>query len=438
MARAWILDRWTRNAVVDDRGGRQRVSPPSAAMRKLAATRDPFAIDFPDQFKTKEYGRGKRWRVRWFETDSDGRKHWASKSFDKKSDAEAKLAEVSDEQMSGRYINRSDKVRVFGDVAREWLESLHDAKQSTIGNYTTILNRYVLPRWGDSRLLGISETAINQWLSDLRNGTAPCNLADDARHHASGVSYTNQIFRRFHSVIIYALKRGYLSADPARNITVSRIDATREERNKVFLTEDEVRMLADAVAELPDANGGGKTGECAVYLMAYCGLRIGECFGLHVGDIDLDGRRITVRRTLSVDAHGKTFEGSPKNSRIRKVAMQRFLADMLRPFVEGKPLDSYVFHTSSGGPYSTSNWRRRVFNQAKEGAGLGEIDGLRPHSLRHTFASLAIKNGCDVVTLAAAMGHSDIKETLNTYSGLWPDRLDEVADAIEPSWVRGH
>ncbi|WP_288296226.1 site-specific integrase [uncultured Bifidobacterium sp.] len=437
MAKAWIDDRWVKDIITQNEEGETvRISPPASAMRRLSAARDPFVIEFPSEHKTSLYGKYSRWRVSWYEPQPDGTKKAKSQSFALKRDAEAKVAELSDDLLSGRYQTRDQKNKTFQDSANAWIASLHTAKPSTIGGYKQILKRYLIPRWGSVRLNAINEAAINTWIAELRAGTAVCDLAPDARHRQPSVAYVNQIYRRFHSVILYAYKHEWITSDPAKNITVPRKDPMRDVRNKVFLTENEIRMLADATAALPDANGGGKTGECAIYLMAYCGLRIGECFSLHVGDINLDARRITVRSTLSVDEDGNPMESSPKNSKTRKVAVPRFLIDMLRPFIDGRQPESYMFHTSTGNHLTATTWRKRVFNVAKEGAGLGDIEGLRPHALRHTFASLAISHGCDVVTLAAAMGHSDLKETLNTYAGLWPDRLDEVADAMEPSWAK--
>jgi integrase len=65
------------------------------------------------------------------------------------------------------------------------------------------------------------------------------------------------------------------------------------------------------------------------------------------------------------------------------------------------------------------------------GAGLDGIKRLRIHSLRHTYASLAIAAGADVKTLQAQLGHASAVETLNTYSALWPERLGEVATAVD-------
>ena len=64
-----------------------------------------------------------------------------------------------------------------------------------------------------------------------------------------------------------------------------------------------------------------------------------------------------------------------------------------------------------------------------QGTGL-DMPGLTIHSLRHTYASLSIDAGVSVKTLQSAMGHASAVETLDTYSDLWPERLDELTDAI--------
>lgn len=71
-----------------------------------------------------------------------------------------------------------------------------------------------------------------------------------------------------------------------------------------------------------------------------------------------------------------------------------------------------------------------VLNLAAHDADLSAI-GLTPHKLRHTAASAAIAIGADVKVVQQMLRHKDATETLNTYGHLWPDRLDEVSDALE-------
>lgn len=88
------------------------------------------------------------------------------------------------------------------------------------------------------------------------------------------------------------------------------------------------------------------------------------------------------------------------------------------------------FQAARGGPVNLNNWRNRVWYPTVRGLGM-EDEGVTIHRLRHTYASFAIAQGADVKTLQMQLGHSSPSIILNTYTALWPERLDDVADAIE-------
>lgn len=73
------------------------------------------------------------------------------------------------------------------------------------------------------------------------------------------------------------------------------------------------------------------------------------------------------------------------------------------------------------------NWRREVFNPAARAAGL---DGLTPHELRHTAASLAVSAGGNIMAVQRMLGHASAAVTLDVYSGLFDDDLDAVAERL--------
>jgi integrase/recombinase XerD len=75
-----------------------------------------------------------------------------------------------------------------------------------------------------------------------------------------------------------------------------------------------------------------------------------------------------------------------------------------------------------------------VWQKPKKTAGYGDRKDLCIHSLRHTYASLAIKAGCDVKTLQNVMGHTTAPETLDIYAELCPDRVEEVTHALEKDY----
>ncbi len=93
------------------------------------------------------------------------------------------------------------------------------------------------------------------------------------------------------------------------------------------------------------------------------------------------------------------------------------------------PLTSFTSHGHSPrAALRLQNFRHTVFDRAARAAGL---DGLTPHSLRHTAASLAITSGADVKVVQQMLGHASATMTLDLCGHLYGDRLDEVADRMD-------
>ena len=59
------------------------------------------------------------------------------------------------------------------------------------------------------------------------------------------------------------------------------------------------------------------------------------------------------------------------------------------------------------------------------------LGDVRPHELRHTYASLAISEGANVKALQRALGHEKASVTLDVYADLFEDDLDDVAIRLD-------
>ena len=394
MARAWITDRWTRSPV--DRHGN------------------------PQDPKTKDHGKGSRWRVDWYEQQPDGTRKLRGKSFRTKPLAEAYLAKVEHDIRSGAYRSDRDESRTVGATARDWLKSRQKAKPSTIAAYSHDLRVWIEPAWDGRRLVDVKTLDVEKWLGELRDGTAPRAYAIDYKTERAGLGASK--VRRLHSILSgtfsYAVRHNWMDTNPARGVELPEAP----DAEQVFLSIDELEALADATSTASD--------RALIHFLGYVGSRIGEAVALRVRDLDLEARRATIRETATTDAEGRATFGAPKTGKARTVPLPGFLADELRAITRAAEADAFVFRTPRGAGLNVHNWRARQWADAVEGAGLGEI-GLTPHKLRHTAASLAIGAGADVKLVQRMLGHKDAAETLNTYAKLWPDSLDEVTDRIE-------
>ena len=413
MARVWIDDLWLKN----DNG----VPPSPQAKRSLAACRDPMRAKVPEGWRSSRYGKGRRWRCRWYTVEgSTHRQH--SQSFDRLADAEAFRAAMEDDVRRGRYANPYDAKRKFKDVADMWLRSKNNVSEGVRLRYECELRVYANPRWSDVPIGAITHDDIARWVTSLATGDYPVELHHNrAAKPLSPRSIKSIVKVVFAGVLEYAVKARYLMENPARDVEVPK----PEYKDLVFLNVAEIERLARSAEVV-----GRPVDGLIIRFQSYVGTRINESFALQVGDLDLANRQIRICRTWKNSASTQRL-GPPKSGKPRTVAIPKFLVKPLREQIKGQPDTAYVFRSPKGGHVNDHNWRRRIWHKAVELAGLQDVEGLTPHSLRHSYAAIAIKAGADVKILQRQMGHTSASLTLDVYGFLFPERLGQVADAVD-------
>ncbi|WP_368100435.1 tyrosine-type recombinase/integrase [Bifidobacterium pseudocatenulatum] len=409
-----IDDLWLKN---DDDG-----NPPSrAAKRSLANSRDPMKANVPEKWRKSRYGVGMRWRCHWTIV-KDGRRVQRVKQFARLAEAQEYAVAMEDDIRRGRYRDPRQELRVLDDVAGEWLASKVDLKPGTAGRYARELRLYILPKWGGMTLRELRPDMLQEWVGQLMGGGYLAALPDGRDSKPlSARSIRNIMKVVLKGIFDYAVSNGWIGENPVDRVTVPKIVS---DDDMVFLSVREVELLADEAEKI-----GKPVDGLLVRWQAYTGCRIGESLALKVGDVDADRRRARIGRTWTDDGHGGSMLGTPKNGKARNIAIPRFLMPQIKAQMDGMGDDDWLFRATRGGNVWTNTWRTRIWNKAVKAAGM-EDAGVTIHSLRHTYASFAIAQGADVKTLQMQLGHSSPSITLNTYTALWPERLDDVADAI--------
>ena len=197
------------------------------------------------------------------------------------------------------------------------------------------------------------------------------------------------------------------------------------ETSHVYLTAVEVAKLA----ELCDTATGedsraAKQGD-VVLVLAYTGSRFRELTGLNVEDVDLEARRIRVRRSMT-QLSGRLLEGPPKGGAGRRsVPIPERLVSILKRGAEGRTAGEPAIMSPKGSRLGLENRKRAVDSRTRI-AELGRPT-MRVHDLRHTYASLSRSAGADMKLLQVTMGHASIMVTAHTYADLHDSDLDRVA-----------
>jgi integrase len=147
---------------------------------------------------------------------------------------------------------------------------------------------------------------------------------------------------------------------------------------------------------------------------------------------------LQVRRTLSEARSGRIFE-APKSGKGRRIRLTRMATEAPRVHrkrqLEEKlrlgtlwQENGLVFPSQVGTPIGGRNLIRH-FKLRLGRAGLPST--FRFHDLRHTCATLLLRQGVHVKFVQELLGHGDVSLPLNAYSHVLPDMGDAAAGAMD-------
>jgi len=299
-------------------------------------------------------------------------------------------------------------------VAEFWPTWLADARsrltRATALEYERIYRTRVGPRFGSVPLDGIRPRMISEWRADLAQGGV-------------GPEASRRAMMLLQAMFTVAIEWGEATANP---VAVVRKPRQGRRRAVAAIAPEAVELLR---AEL--LRRGSPRSAALVSVLAYAGLRPGEALALEVRHVR--ERTILVEQALS-DGELKIQK---TGRQYRTVDLLGVLADELRRWMQetgaGDP-EALIFPRDDGQAWRTddwNNWRNRHFYPAAKAAGLGHP---RPYDLRHSFASLLIREQrTSIVELAEQLGHAPTM-TLNTYAHVFAEhRREEPVDVEE--WI---
>ena len=157
-----------------------------------------------------------------------------------------------------------------------------------------------------------------------------------------------------------------------------------------FLTVEQ----AGALVEQPNATA--KLREAALFEVMYgCGLRVSECVGLDLADVETDV--IVVRA-----GKGRKDRVVPLGEKAAR-AIERWLPARLAL----QPVDEALFVNARGRRLTTRSVRRFLDAQAQAAS----LPKTHPHALRHSYATHLLSSGADLRAIQELLGHASLKTT---------------------------
>lgn len=338
------------------------------------------------------------WRARY--RAPDGRQR--SRSFRRKIDAERWLRDQLAAIDRGAWVDPHAGQTTVEEWAELWMARRVRLAATTEASYRSILRSRILPTFGTTQLGKVTRGAVADWVRSMVE-------------EGLSASRVRNSFNVLASMLDAAVSEGLIGRNPARGVELP-AQPIREHR---FLSAVEVARLADAAGDA----------RSLIYVLAYGGLRWGEAVALRVGRVDLPRRRLDIVENAS-EVGGRLVFGEPKTHQRRTVHLPPFVAEELAAHLEGRPgdPDALVWTSPKGGPLNYGGFRRRVWAPAVAAVGL---EGLTPHHLRHSCASLMWAAGADVKAISQQLGHRTPAVTMSVYTHLFEGAYDPVMDRLD-------
>ena len=366
---------------------------------------------------------GKRGESWFFRLDlpagPDGRRRQKRVSgFRSEREARRALAQAKVDVDTGRL--RHSPLRTVADLAQEWLAAVEpNRKASTVANYRMLMNAYVVPRIGATRLDRLTPGDVQSLYADLRSS------GGRGGKPLSGTQVRN-VHRVLHNCLNHGVRLGYIARNPTDPVEKPRDDTAE----RPVYTPDEVQQFVSAIE--------ADRLRALWYLALSSGLRRAELAGLRWRDLALDRPRSTLAvRTTRTTAGNRVVEQGPKSRSSRRVLhldpgtvaalVDHRGAMALEAELRGKAgLPEYVFVDELGRPYHPARLTRSLHALQRR----AQLPEITLHDLRHTAATIALLAGVHPKVVSERHGHASTQITLDRYSHVVESMQEAAAAAI--------
>lgn len=338
-------------------------------------------------YKDKEGRKKFAYRYRYY--DSLGKRREKSKQdFSNEKEALKELLKVKAQILNGQVKQVSDSNLTIAEWCDIFVESKKQSwKPNTIESRCRTIRLYIKPLLGSYKIskldaMTYQRVFINVLSTKLSSGS---------------VTAAHKIFS---TIINAAVDNEIIPRNRFSKVTIKK---DYVDKSDDVLSVDQLKKFLDLM------KSRSITQYTIAYLLAFTGMRIGEALGLTWNDIDLENGIINIDKS-----RGHLGIGTPKTlNSYRKIPIDDTVIAVLKRYAVyckkiklsyGITFDnnSFVFITRENPNAMGTSSTRSNFNSAGKQLGFR----IHPHTLRHTYASILVASGIDIVTVANRLGDS--------------------------------
>ncbi|QRF22257.1 site-specific integrase [Alicyclobacillus sp. TC] len=363
--------------------------------------------------------RGDKYYARVFcGRDAGGKPVYEEKAFCTLSEAQEFRAKKLLEKRQGTYVKPSKEF--LREFCRTFLqEKEYQVREGTLRKYSWLVNKYIIPELGHIELRKLRP----HHLQDLYT-----RLAMPGDCEKCGLSLRS--VKHIHVLIKHILKqaciKGKISVNPASAVNPPR--------------PPQLEMQTWSESEVASFLEAARNSRYYIFfaLALGTGMRLGEVLGLKWRDVDWVSGKIHVQRSYTHGLRGYVFQ-QPKTkkgnrtiklapSTLRDLYQHRSVQEAERQQAGDLWNDQDLIVTTCTGNAVLAHNVRSTFLRLLAKSSLPRI---RIHDLRHTHATLLLKQGVNVKVVSERLGHESISVTLDIYSHVLESMQDEAAEKFD-------
>ena len=294
------------------------------------------------------------------------------------------------------------KIEELVGIFIDYLSAERGLAKNTIQAYENDFGKFLkfLKAKGIDSVAGVSR-------EDIRNFMLNCRDKGLAVTSVSRSLVAVKVFFRF------LLREKIISKDPGDLIDSPKLWSKLPE---VLLTQEVERLLS-----IPDVRSTNGIRDKAILELLYAtGARVSEACSLHVPDLNLD---VGFLRCIGKGSKERVVPLGQKAI----LALKRYIAESRLKLLKKKDND-YLFLNRSGNKLSRQSVWKMIVRCARDAKIKKKI---KPHTLRHSFATHLLERGADLRSVQEMLGHANISTT-QIYTHIDKDRLKMIHQKFHP------
>ena len=347
-----------------------------------------------------------------------GRTRWAE-TFSTLKEAEVAQAEFLAKKKAGKIKNviKKDSLQEY---LIYWLDVVkkRECGESTLYGYQNIVNNHIIPKLGDVKMQKLNASHINKYF---------LHLSEEKK-------LSSNTIKKHYNLLKDAMQNAKREKKIFENVMDNVTPITSIQTEIEILTKQETKDLLKKVK--------GHSLEVPVYLATLLGLRRGEINGLTWDDVDFLNNTISITKSRT-QVGKEVVVGPTKNVTSNRIlAMSPVLKKVLEAEKNRQKENKKIFGEAWGVGTNEDNTNTIGYAFCKPNGTLyrpnyqsnyfpkflkrNSLRNVKFHSLRHTFASIALEAGVNIFEVSKMLGHSNTNTTTKIYAKLY-DKTNQAA-----------